>query len=147
MDKKKAFWFGIVIGVTGIILHSSKAIMVKLMYQYGVDAITTVFFRMLFAFPFYLAILFFYKSKGDSINLKKNDYLWLAFFGIVGYYLSSYFDFLGLIYIKASLERIILFLYPTIVLFFNQFFLKQNITKRQVYAIVLTYLGIVIATA
>jgi drug/metabolite transporter (DMT)-like permease len=68
-----------------------------------------------------------------------------VFFGFVGYYLSSYFDFVGLVYIKASLERIILFLYPTIVLLFNKIFLKQVITKNQVYAIVLTYAGIIIA--
>ena len=70
--------------------------------------------------------------------------MWLAFFGFIGYYLASYFDFVGLIYIKASLERIILFLYPTIVLLLNRLFLKQPITKIQALAIGLTYIGIVI---
>jgi len=63
----------------------------------------------------------------------------------VGYYLSTYFDFVGLIYIKASLERIILFIYPTIVILFNKLFLKQAVSKDQVFAIILTYIGIFIA--
>ena len=70
--------------------------------------------------------------------------MWLVFFGIVGYYLASYFDFVGLTYIKASLERIILFVYPTIVLVFNKLFLKKAITKKQKLAILITYIGIII---
>lgn len=66
-------------------------------------------------------------------------------FGLIGYYLASFFDFVGLTYIKASLERIILFVYPTIVLLLNRLFFKQPITKVQVPAIFLFYLGSVIA--
>lgn len=145
MKSNKSFVKGIVLGLLGIVLFSSKAVMVKLAYQYQVDAVSVLFFRMLFSFPFYVGIAFLYRKNTNGVTLVKNDYLWVAFFGFVGYYLSSYFDFVGLVYIKASLERIILFLYPTIVLLFNKIFLKQVITKNQVYAIVLTYLGIIIA--
>lgn len=69
------------------------------------------------------------------------------FFGLIGYYLASYFDFVGLKYIKASLERIILFVYPTIVIVLNKLFFRQPITKIQVLAIFLSYLGIVFAFA
>ncbi|WP_339918092.1 DMT family transporter [Yeosuana marina] len=145
MKSNKSFVTGIILGLLGIILFSSKAVMVKLAYQYQVDAVSVLLFRMLFSFPFYVVIAFLYRKNINGVTLVKNDYLWVAFFGFVGYYLSSYFDFVGLVYIKASLERIILFLYPTIVLLFNKIFLKQVITKNQVYAIVLTYVGIIIA--
>lgn len=143
MSLKKQFWVGIGIGILGVALFSSKAVMVKLAYQYNVDAITILLLRMLFAFPFYVVIAFKY-TKGNQ-QITKKDYAWLLLFGLVGYYLASYFDFVGLSYIKASLERIILFLYPTIVLILNRIFLKKPITKVQVLAILLTYIGVVIA--
>lgn len=145
MNSSKPFLHGIFLGLLGIIMFSSKAVMVKLAYQYEVDAVTVLFFRMLFSFPFYIVIALLNRKNKEDVALVRNDYLWLAFLGFVGYYLSSYFDFVGLIYIKASLERIILFLYPTIVILFNKIFLRQPITKNQIFAIVLTYLGIVIA--
>jgi drug/metabolite transporter (DMT)-like permease len=144
MKSTKSFVTGIVLGLLGIILFSSKAVMVKLAYQYHVDAVSILLFRMLFSFPFYLAIAILYRNKNGTVILVRNDYLWVVLLGFVGYYLSSYFDFVGLVYIKASLERIILFLYPTIVILFNKIFLKQTISKNQVYAIVLTYVGIII---
>ena len=145
MKSTKSFVFGIILGLIGIILFSSKAVMVKLAYQYDVDAVSILMFRMLFSFPFYLVIAILYRNKNNGVDLVRKDYLWLVFFGIVGYYLSSYFDFVGLIYIKASLERIILFIYPTIVILFNKLFLKQPVSKDQIFAIILTYVGIIIA--
>lgn len=144
MQDTKRFWYGIAIGILGIVLFSSKAVMVKLAYRYDVDAISILLLRMVFSFPFYLVIAYIYRNKSKNSKASK-DWLWLFFFGFVGYYLASYFDFVGLTYIKASLERIILFLYPTIVLVLNRVFLKQPITKPQLIAIALTYLGIVIA--
>ncbi|WP_179006866.1 DMT family transporter [Winogradskyella forsetii] len=142
MKSKPTFIYGILIGILGIVLFSSKAVMVKLAYRYNIDALSILLLRMLFAFPFYMAIAYFYRNeKKDTTNRK--DYLWLVFFGFVGYYLASYFDFVGLTYIKASLERIILFIYPTIVLVFNKWFLKKAITKVQKLAILITYIGIV----
>lgn len=143
--KAKNFWLGIFLGVLGIVLFSSKAVMVKLAYQYEVNAITVLLLRMLFSFPFYVVIAFLYRNKNQEIKTSKTDYYWVIFFGLVGYYLASYFDFVGLTYIKASLERIILFVYPTIVILLNRLFLKQPITKIQILAIFLSYVGIVIA--
>ncbi len=145
MQTTKKFWYGIAIGVLGIVLFSSKAVMVKLAYNYEVDAISILLLRMLFAFPFYLIIAYVYRHQNKEVEIKSSDYAWVVFFGFIGYYLASYFDFVGLTYIKASLERIILFLYPTLVILLNRFFLKQPITKIQAAAIGLTYLGIVIA--
>lgn len=145
MQTKRSFWCGIAIGVLGIVLFSSKAVMVKLAYNYKVDTISILLLRMLFSFPFYVVIAYVYGKKEDESVVVKKDYIWIVFFGFVGYYLASYFDFVGLSYIKASLERIILFIYPTIVILLNKFFLKQPINKIQAGAIGLTYLGIIIA--
>ena len=142
---KKNFWLGVFLGVLGIVLFSSKAVMVKLAYKYNVDAITMLLLRMLFSFPFNVVIAYLYRNKNKEIKTTKSDYYWVVFFGVVGYYLASYFDFEGLTYIKASLERIILFVYPTIVILLNRLFFKQPITKFQALAIFLSYLGIVIA--
>ena len=143
MKSKQTFVYGILIGVLGIILFSSKAVMVKLAYRYNIDAISVLLLRMLFSFPFYIVIAYLYRKQKKETTVPK-DYAWIAFFGIVGYYLASYFDFVGLTYIKASLERIILFVYPTIVLLFNKLFLKKAITKVQKLAILITYVGIII---
>ena len=145
MQTTKKFWSGIAIGVLGVVLFSSKAVMVKLAYNYQVDAISILLLRMLFSFPFYVVIAIIYRDKVEGVILRHKDYAWVVFFGFVGYYLASYFDFVGLTYIKASLERIILFLYPTIVILLNRIFLKQAISKIQTIAIGLTYVGIIIA--
>ncbi|MBD0832667.1 DMT family transporter [Aestuariibaculum sp. TT11] len=145
MKSTKTFIYGVLIGVLAVTMFSSKAVMVKLAYQYEVDAISVLLLRMLFSFPFYVFIAFLYRNKGNDNAVQRKDFVWLVFFGFVGYYLASYFDFVGLTYIKASLERIILFIYPTIVLVFNKWFLSKPITKIQVGAIILTYIGVVIA--
>lgn len=143
MKSKQTFIYGILIGIIGIVLFSSKAVMVKLAYKYNIDALSMLLLRMLFAFPFYIVIAYAYRKEKKEV-IQQQDYLWLVFFGFVGYYLASYFDFVGLTYIKASLERIILFIYPTIVLLFNKWFLKKEITSKQKFAIFITYIGIVI---
>ncbi|MBD0823073.1 DMT family transporter [Aestuariibaculum marinum] len=145
MKSTQSFIYGVLIGILAVVLFSSKAVMVKLAYQYDVDAISVLLLRMLFSFPFYVVIALLSRKKGNTLPVTKKDYVWVVFFGFVGYYLASYFDFVGLTYIKASLERIILFIYPTIVLFFNKIFLKKPITKVQAGAILLTYIGVVIA--
>jgi drug/metabolite transporter (DMT)-like permease len=141
----KKFWFGVLLGILGVVLFSSKAVMVKLAYNYKVDAITMLLLRMLFSFPFYVVIAFLYRNENKEVKNTRKDYYWVVFFGVVGYYLASFFDFVGLTYIKASLERIILFVYPTIVILLNRLFFKQPITKIQTLAIFLSYLGIVFA--
>ena len=102
---------GILYGVLGVVMFSSKAVMVKLAYAYDVDTLDLLMFRMLFSLPFYMIILFLTRKKTTKTEILQKDYAWLLLFGFVGYYLASYFDFLGLNYIKAGLERIILFVY------------------------------------
>ncbi len=100
--------------------------------------------RMLVAFPFYLCILLINQSK-LKLNFKRSHLFWTIFMGVMGYYLSSLFDFIGLQYISAAMERIILFIYPTLAVMINRIIFKVAITTRQKCSILITYLGIGIA--
>jgi drug/metabolite transporter (DMT)-like permease len=105
---------GILLGSAGAVAFSGKAIIVKLAYRYGVDAVTVLMYRMLFAFPLFL-LLAWWAGRGKT-PLTRNDWLVLAGLGFSGYYLASFLDFAGLQYVSANLERLILYLNPTIVL-------------------------------
>ncbi|NJB69750.1 drug/metabolite transporter (DMT)-like permease [Saonia flava] len=141
MIKNSSVSLGVIFAILGVVLFSAKAIMVKLAYRYGIDTVTLLFFRMMFALPFYIAIAFWKKPLYPK-EIKTKDYLWIAFFGFVGYYLASLFDFEGLQFIKAGLERIILFIYPTLVVLLSWLFFKKKITKIQATAICITYFGV-----
>lgn len=127
----------------GGFFFSGKAILVKLVYRHEVGAHTSLALRMLFALPFYL--WFFYKSSLWKKNVGLNEYLMVFLTGICGYYLASLFDFLGLLYISAGFERLILFIYPTIVLLISLIFLKKQPAKIQLFALVITYAGIFVS--
>ncbi len=143
MKNNSTFSVGIVYAILGVILFSAKAVMVKLAYTYQVDHLTLLLFRMVFALPFYIAIFLFTKPEPDQ-KLRPKYYLWLFLFGFLGYYLASLFDFMGLQYIKAGLERIILFVYPTIVVLLSWLFFKKRLTSNQFMAILVTYFGVLI---
>jgi len=134
---------GILLAIIGVVLFSAKAVMVKMAYKYEIDHLTLLLFRMVFALPFYLLIAFWKKPLHPKEIVKK-DYLWIVFFGFIGYYLASLFDFMGLQYLKAGLERIILFIYPTLVVLLSWLIFKKGITKLQISAILITYAGVLI---
>lgn len=145
MDKKITL-AGFFITLTGAIFFSTKAIFVKLAFQSThVDAITLLSLRMLFSLPFYLLAAWLVSKKENVQPLSRRDWLLILTMGILGYYLSSLFDFIGLQYVSAGLERLILFLYPTFAILINTFFFKTKLGRIQVIALVLTYLGIGIA--
>ena len=110
-------------------------------YQYGVDVMTLLALRMLFSLPFFLAMAWWAGAPG---KLTRRDWAGVLFLGFIGYYLGSYLDFAGLQYISASLGRLILFLYPTVVLLLSALYLKQRITAKHVISLVLSYGGIVL---
>lgn len=145
MDKKITL-AGFFISLTGAIFFSTKAIFVKLAFQSThVDAITLLSLRMLFSLPFYLFAAWLVTKKENVQPLSGKDWLLILAMGILGYYLSSLFDFIGLQYVSAGLERLILFLYPTFAVLINTFFFKTKLGRVQVIALILTYLGIGIA--
>ena len=129
----------------GALLVSTKAIIVKLAYQHGVDSASLLMLRMLFSLPFF-AIIAWHSLSRKPQQLKVLKSPWpLLFSGLMGYYLASFFDLAGLQYIDAGLERIILFTYPTIVVLISFFYLKEKITLPQVIAILVTFVGIGLA--
>jgi len=145
MDKKITL-AGFFISLTGAILFSTKAIFVKLAFHSThVDAITLLSLRMLFSLPFYLFAAWLVTRKENTQPLSNKDWLLILAMGILGYYLSSLFDFIGLQYVSAGLERLILFLYPTFAVLINTFLFKTKLNRVQLIALVLSYLGIGIA--
>ena len=138
---------GFFIAALGAIFFSTKAIFVKLAFIHTpVDAITLLTLRMLFSLPFYIVIAIF-SAKRNTISITANEWQYIILLGVVGYYLSSLFDFIGLQYISAGLERLILFLYPTFAILINTWMFKVKLTRNQIFALILSYLGILVAYA
>lgn len=133
------------LAVLGAIAFSGKAIIVKLAYRHGVDAVTLIMLRMLFALPFFVCIAWWTgRSRGGvkPTPLTGKDWLGVVWLGVTGYYLASYLDFAGLQYISASLERLILYLNPTLVLLMGLVFYNQHISRRQALGMVISYAGV-----
>mgnify|MGYP002148609024 FL=1 len=138
---------GVLFATLGAVGFSFKAILIKLAYPYGVDAVTLLALRMGFSLPFFVAIGWADARRRQPAALGGRDVLLLLGLGTSGYYLASYLDFLGLQYISAALERLILFSYPTLVVVFSALFLGKPITRRALGSIALCYLGIGLAVA
>ena len=139
-------WAGFAITFLGAILFSTKAIIVKLAFaKESVDALTLLTLRMIFSLPFYIGAALLAGRQTDTPSLTKRQWLYVLVLGLFGYYLSSLFDFVGLQYISAGLERLILFLYPTFAVLINAFVFKQPIRRVQKIALFLTYAGIGLA--
>ena len=140
------FLGGIALAAFGAIAFSGKAIIVKLAYRYGADAITLIALRMLVALPFFATTAVVVHLRGAP-PLSRADRWRIAGLGFLGYYLASYLDFLGLAYVSASLERLILYLSPTLVLLIGMLFFGRRANARQLIALVIGYLGVVVAFA
>lgn len=126
----------------GAIAFSGKAIIVKLAYRHGVDAVTLIMFRMLFALPIFAAMAW-WASRGQAA-LTRKDWLGVLWLGFTGYYLASFLDFAGLAYISASLERLILYLNPTIVMLLGLVLYQRRTTPRQILGMAISYSGVVL---
>jgi len=133
---------GLAIAIGGAVLFSTKAIVAKLLYRYQIDAVTVLAFRMLFSLPVFAAVAL-WKMRTEA-PLSAADRWRLVGLGLIGYYLSSFLDFLGLQYISVGLERLILFLTPTFVLLITSLFLKRHISRIEWLALAASYSGIVL---
>lgn len=136
------FTAGLLLAAAGSVLFSGKAIVIKLAYRYGVDAETLIALRMLMAAPFFIAVLW-WTTRG-ALPLSPSDHVRVIAIGLLGYYVASYLDFLGLQHITAGLERLILYLNPTVVLLLSAVFLAKRIGRLDVAALALSYGGIVL---
>lgn len=139
---RNSYLLAAILVVTGSILFSTKAILIKLAYEHEIDSLSLLGLRMLFSLPFFIVILLFGKKNTAITPIKKADWFKMAAVGITGFYGASYLDFIGLQYISASLERLVLYVYPTLVLIISAVFLRKKITRIQLYALILTYMGI-----
>lgn len=142
---RRSAYIGVACTIAGSICFSGKTVIVKLAYQYGVDVMTLLALRMLFALPFFVAMAWW--AGPAPIALTRRDWLAVLGLGFTGYYLGSYFDLAGLQYISASLGRLILYLHPTIVLLISALFLKQPVRMRHLVSLALSYGGIVLVFA
>jgi drug/metabolite transporter (DMT)-like permease len=131
---------GLLLATLGAIAFSGKAIIVKLAYRYGVDAVTLIMYRMLFALPIFV-LMAWWASRGKP-PLTRRDWWGVLGLGFSGYYLASYLDFAGLAYISASLERLILYLNPTLVLILGRLLYQRRITRFQALGMGISYLGV-----
>ncbi len=138
-------WAGLLLAGGGAVAFSGKAIIAKLAYRHGVDAITLVMYRMLFALPLFL-LLAWWAGRGQPA-LTRRDWAVVAGLGFSGYYLASTLDFAGLQYITASLERLILYLNPTLVLLISVWVFKKRVTAGQLLAMGISYAGVLLVFA
>lgn len=136
-------WTGYTLAFVGAIGFSGKAIVAKLLYRHGIDALAAVALRMLLAWPFFIAMAW-WAGRGKA-PLQGRDRVQVAILGFTGYYLASVLDFSGLQYISASLERLILFVYPTIVALIVATRLRVRITHNQALALAISYSGVLLA--
>ena len=133
---------GLTLALLGAVAFSGKAIIVKLAYRYGVDAVTLIMYRMLFALPLFAAMAW-WASRGKAA-LTRSDWLGVLGLGFSGYYLASFLDFAGLAFITASLERLILYLNPTLVLMLGWAFYGRGVRVGQLLGMAVSYGGVVL---
>ena len=139
---KERLGSGLAMALGGSIAFSGKAIIVKLAYRYNVDAVTLLMLRMLFALPFFAAMAWW--AGRDKPPLPLRDWAGVVGLGVSGYYLASFLDFAGLQYITASLERLILYLNPTLVMGLGWFLYRRTFTRRQVAGMAVSYTGVLL---
>jgi drug/metabolite transporter (DMT)-like permease len=139
---RSALATGLLLAAAGSIAFSGKAIIVKLAYRHGVDAVTLIMYRMLFALPLFLGLAW-WASRGKA-PLTRRDWVGILGLGFTGYYLASFLDFWGLQYISASLERLILYLNPTLVLVLGWVLYQRRITALQALAMPVSYAGVLL---
>ena len=133
---------GLALAFFGAIAFSGKAIIVKLAYRWGVDAVTLLMLRMLFAMPIF-AVMAWWAGRGQPA-LARRDWLGVVGLGFTGYYFSSYLDFVGLQYVTASLERLILYLNPTLVMVLGWLLYGRRIRRLHVAGMAVSYGGILL---
>ncbi|QWE17962.1 DMT family transporter [Polynucleobacter corsicus] len=140
----RRYIYGLLMAGLGSILFSGKAILVKLAFGYGANAETLIALRMLMALPLFWGIYWWQAHRQAMSPLTLQDQIKIFSLGFMGYFLSSYLDFLGLQYISVGLERIVLYLTPTIVLLISYFVLNKSISRLQWYALAVGYLGVIV---
>jgi len=138
-------WTGIGFALAGTVAFAFRPVLIKLGYEAApVSATTLLFLRMALSFPFFAAVAWWLRREPP---LARRDWLGIVALGFLGYYLASLLDFLGLQYVSAGLGRLIMFVYPTIVVILSAIFLAKSPTRRELAALALTYAGVALVVS
>jgi drug/metabolite transporter (DMT)-like permease len=138
-------WVGVALLAFGNVGFSAKAVIIKLAYRHDVDSYSLLSLRMVFSIPFYILTALYLSRRSANVQLTRRQWAYTALLGVIGYYGASLLDFLGLQYISASMERLILYTYPTMVLVMSVLLFKKKIAAAQYWALLLTYAGVLFA--
>ena len=143
-----SFTLGFILAIASAALFSIRPVFVKLVYAENVDPTTLIGLRMLFSLPFYLLmLLLLLRDPAKRLRLSPRLVATTMLLGLAGYYSASFLDLLGLQYVTAQLGRMILYIYPTLVVILSAFFFAQKITARLIIAMLITYCGVAIIFA
>jgi drug/metabolite transporter (DMT)-like permease len=141
--KAEHYTKGLICIVVGTCCFAAKGILIKLAYRYGITATPLLMLRMLFALPFYAGVAIWLRTQQQPV-LSKTQVWKIIGLGLLSYYLSSLFDFMGLQYISAGLERLILYVYPTLVLLILAFVKHKKISSTEKLALAIAYSGMLL---
>ena len=146
MGERSRGWFaaGIALAIGGVVFFSLRPIFIKLAYAYVTDPVTLLALRMVFSVPFFIAAAIWVRGGPAHRPLAARDFAAVCALGLLSYYLASFLDFLGLQYIDAGLGRLLQFIYPTIVVILSAVFLRKGVTRREIIALAVTYVGLVL---
>lgn len=134
---------GIFFIILGTFCFAAKGILIKLAYGFGITATPLLMLRMLFALPFYVGFALWLQTR-EQTPLTRRELAKIIGLGLLSYYISSLFDFMGLQYISAGLERLILYVYPTLVLVLNAVLYARRVSLAEKLAIGLAYAGMLL---
>jgi drug/metabolite transporter (DMT)-like permease len=144
-ERSRSLTVGLTLAIVGAVGFAAKGVVVKLAYEHGADATTLVAYRMIFALPFFLVLAWW--SSRDAKPLARKDWIAITVMGFFGGYLTSVLDFAGLQYVTASLERLIVYLTPTLVLAFEVLYFKRAFRWKQGISLAVSYLGVFMVLA
>jgi drug/metabolite transporter (DMT)-like permease len=144
MKSQQQLLIGAAMVLLSAIAFSSKAIIVKLAYVYPVNAATLIALRMAFSIPFFVGLAVWVHAQPHTVSLDRLDKMTLLVLAIVGGYGSMWLNFEGLAHVTAGLERVILFLYPTLVVLMSAVMFRHAITRREIFAMITSYAGVVL---
>lgn len=133
---------GIACALAGVLAFSAKAVVAKLMYRHGIDAVTLMAMRMSIALPIFIGIGLWIAHRTKAPRISRREWVTMIAIGFTGYYAASFLDFIGLQYVTAGIGRLILFAYPTITVAISALFLKRRVTRAEVMALLITYAGV-----
>lgn len=137
---------GYALAIGGAVLFSTKGVFIKLAYQSGVGVETVLALRMLVAVPIYLVILFFVLTREPEMRAKLTPLriLAAAAVGSLGYYVASFLDFAGLVFVTAQYERLVLFTYPFFTFALGLMFFGDKMNWRLLPAMAVSWLGLLV---